>query len=63
MSFQDVGKNNSNRRTANATLQKSRPAAAGSVGQAGWGSSGPSVSQISESLTQYQVRDPLNVVF
>eukprot|EP00339_Tiarina_fusa_P011497 CAMPEP_0117034318 /NCGR_PEP_ID=MMETSP0472-20121206/24445_1 /TAXON_ID=693140 ORGANISM="Tiarina fusus, Strain LIS" /NCGR_SAMPLE_ID=MMETSP0472 /ASSEMBLY_ACC=CAM_ASM_000603 /LENGTH=256 /DNA_ID=CAMNT_0004743461 /DNA_START=455 /DNA_END=1222 /DNA_ORIENTATION=+ len=53
MSFQDVGKQNSNRRTANAALQKSGPATAGSAG-ASWGSSGPSVGQISESLTQYQ---------
>lgn len=56
MSFQDVGKRNSQRPTATAGLQQnqtSRPASTGGWGIGGGGSG--SVAQISESLTQYQV--------
>jgi len=55
MSFQDVGKRNSQRPTATAGLQQnqtSRPASTGGWGIGGGGSG--SVAQISESLTQYQ---------
>ena len=59
MSFQDVGRHNSNRKVASAGLrqQNSRPTA--SIPEnSSWGTAGStsSVGQISEYLTQYQVR-------
>ena len=63
MSFQDVGKRNSNRNAATAGFSGANPRSNNSNSQQGslfggmttsFGGSG-SVSQISESLTQYQV--------
>ena len=69
MSFQDVGKKGSKRQPVNATLLQNNspfgvaasPASAPVVSAAGaWGSmsipSATAMSQISDSLTQYQVR-------
>eukprot|EP00934_Nitzschia_sp_Nitz4_P006887 Nitzschia sp. Nitz4//scaffold215_size37433//7169//8134//NITZ4_007746-RA/size37433-augustus-gene-0.34-mRNA-1//-1//CDS//3329542136//6877//frame0 len=62
MSFQDVGRNNNTRRQpANATFG-SKPATSAGTGSSAastsskmsWGNSPASISQISESLTQYQ---------
>jgi hypothetical protein len=58
MSFQDVGRQNSSRQVASAGLKQGRQPA--SIPEASnWGTPGSStsVAQISESLTQYQVRE------
>jgi hypothetical protein len=62
MSFQDVGKRNANRNTAKAGYQQgggnnnnSTQGSFNYFGSLGGGDSSSSVSQISESLTQYQV--------
>lgn len=55
MSFQDVGRHNSNRQVASAGL-RNQPASIPETSSWGTSGSSSSVGQISESLTQYQVR-------